>query len=120
MKRDPHLPVIINYWDRHYPNWREQLLDVYGCTNPQFTEIAQCKLSPEKFCHIVKFTKQDLLGLNTDLDKIVHVANNAGVHPYLYDYSIFLKSKPDDATVFKVSFYYEAHAVLFKLAWNNQ
>jgi len=130
LKNVPANDIRLRYWERLYPGCSEQFGEVFGTQCPKPSDVAEWKNTwRESTPYFVKIAMKPQAYVDNSQIKldINEVCQSLGIHPYFWDYYKEVWSEADEtgSNFFtyvspRVSFYFEEHAVMFKLGWDNE
>ena len=100
-------------WSKHYPNCMDDVTDIFDGRLPSVKEVAAWKSTWNDTTRNYITIERKVGRLQPQHVNIAKTCFDCDIHPYLWD--TFTISHSEKA----VSFYYEEHFIMFKLAWQE-
>lgn len=132
MMNAPLNDIRLEYWERKFPGFTDDVGKIFGTHFPTPYEVGKWKDSWTETSPYYVTVKTDITAYRNYSQKklsVNKICSELGIHPYFWSY--YRKSwretitdqdgKPRTVTFLspRVSFYFEEHAVMFKLGYHE-
>ena len=115
-------------WERNFPGIGDQLGEIFNTQMPTPKQIAEWKMTwyettPYQM-KIVDRPINELISPSGTKEEVYQLTKSLGIHPYFWEFWNDRREEEGDpwdipqvVLTPTISFYYEEHHVMFKLAW---
>lgn len=128
VENSPLNDVRLRIWERNFPGIGDHLGEIFNTQMPTPLEVAKWKLTwYETTPYQMKILDRELTALLMTpgvREEIYQLGVKLGIHPYFWEYWQHRREElgdpgdiPQVIITPMLSFYYEEHHVMFKLAW---
>ncbi|SRR6056297_924350 len=133
VKNSPLNDVRLQAWEKLYPGCGDEFGEIFGTQMPTPKEVATWKMgwietTPYQFVVTDRGVNEMLMTPGVKED-IFQLASSLGIHPYFWEFWKHRETRKETQGLFDheefdvvvlyptVSFFYEEHHVMFKMAW---